>query len=61
MQWGAVPVSLDYRRYIDGLPVESRSTDAYRGKKAELFSAVWTRLPQIIQHYFGPKIRKFIP
>jgi FemAB-related protein (PEP-CTERM system-associated) len=60
-QWGAREAPLDYYTYVDGVRVESASTDAYRGGKAALFAKFWTRLPSSFQRLVGPEIRRFIP
>ncbi len=41
--------------------LSKRVNSHYRGKKAEMFSAVWRRLPYKITLWLGPKLRKYIP
>lgn len=60
-QWGAMEIPLDYHTYVKGVRVESASTDTYRGGKAAVFAKIWANLPSSVQHFFGPKIRRYIP
>ncbi len=60
-QWGAMEIPLDYHTYVEGVRVESASTDTYRGGKAAVFAKVWAKLPSSAQRFVGPKIRRYIP
>lgn len=60
-QWGAVEIPLDYHTYVDGVRVAAASTDVYRSSKAALLAQVWSKLPRPVQHYLGPKVRRYIP
>ena len=60
-QWGALPHSLLYQTYVNGLPGEVASTTRlYRGRSGRLASRLWGWLPFRAQQMVGPWVRRWL-
>jgi hypothetical protein len=57
--WGGTKYNYYYRYYPAGVTRTESSTK--RGKKRELFSAIWKRLPMGITRFIGPLVVKNFP
>ena len=60
-QWGAQPVALNYRTFDGGVYRAAVSTDVYRGTAGKLASGLWRQVPEWMQLWLGPHLRRWIP